>query len=148
MFDFYDASHKLQLFVHAVTLFDRYLSVKQVPLRMYVKVASACVYMTQYLYKRQVLASRVIVEASKKINKSLLHNNNIPEPNVTSRDLIDIVHDIFVCLNYDLYRITFDVLLARKGIPVDMTIVANVLINNVGPYENDVLLEKYVAMKY
>jgi hypothetical protein len=148
MFDFYDLSRKLQLFVHAVNIFDRYLSLKHVPLRKYVKLATTCAYMAQYVYKRQALTLRTVLESSKHLTKTLLHKNNINEPSAVSADVEELSNDILVTLSYDLYRITFDVLLAKQNLSVDMTIVANVLINNTGPYQNDGLLKKYVKMKY
>jgi serine/threonine protein kinase len=148
MFDFYDMSNKMPLFVHAVNIFDKYISLKDVALKDYVKVATTCVYVAQYIFKRQVLASVSVLIASSQLVKTLLHNNDIKEQNVTWEDIVDISDDILACFDFDLYRVTFDVLLLKRGIPVDMTVVANVLINNTGAYDNNMLINKYITMKY
>lgn len=148
MFDFYDMSKKIQLFVNAVNIFDRYLSIKNVLLKDYVKLATTCIYIAQYIHKRQVLTLSNVLTSANKLNKSLLHKNGMLEPNVTWSDIVNISDDILKSFEYDLYRITFDVVLLKSGISVDMTVVANVLINNTGAYNNDMLIKKYIMMKF
>ncbi len=148
MYDFYDSYKKLQLFVHAVILFDRFLAVQQVPLKDYVKLGATCIYLTQYIHKRSMFSSSAVITSSVKIVKTLLHNNNIDEPQVHWNDIVHTAYCIMFAFDYDLYRCTFDVLLLKQGIVVDMNVVVNVLINNVGPYDNEVLLKKYMSMKY
>ena len=148
MFDFYDMSKKIQLFVHAVNILDRYLSLKHVLLKDYVKLATTCVYVAQYLHKRQVFTVSHVLISGNQLNKSLLHKNGMHEPNITWYDIVRTSDDILKTFDYDLYRITFDVFLLKRGIPVDMTVVANVLINNTGAYNNDMLIRKYITMKY
>jgi hypothetical protein len=58
------------------------------------------------------------------------------------------VYNILFRFNYDLHRCTFDVLLAKTGVVIDMNVIVNVLINNTGAYDNEVLLKKYMSMKY
>lgn len=148
MFDFYDMTKKLQLFVHAVNIFDRYLSTKHVLLKDYVKLATTCVYIAQYMHKRQVLSVYNVMVHGNQLNNSLLHKNGMYESNVTWSDIVTISDDILKSFDYDLHRITFDVLLLKRGVSVDMTIVANILINNTGAYNNDMLIRKYITMKF
>jgi serine/threonine protein kinase len=147
MFDFYDISKKLQLFVHAVNVFDKYISKTHVPLKDYVKLATTCVYVVQYIHKRNVLTSTEVLMASSQLVRTLLHKNGSKEPTVPWQDVVNMSDNILTTFEYDLYRITFDVLLVKRGISIDMTVVANVLINNTGAYDNELLISKYVKMK-
>jgi hypothetical protein len=148
MFDFYDMSKKMQLFVHAVNIFDKYISIKHILLKDYVKLATTCVYITQYIHKRHMFSISHVLVSGNQLNKSLLHKNGMHEPIITWSDIVNISDDILKSFDYDLYRITFDVSLLKHGIPVDMTVVANVLINNTGAYNNDMLVKKYITMKF
>jgi serine/threonine protein kinase len=148
MFDFYDMTKKMQLFVHAVNIFDKYISMKHVPLKDYVKLATTCVYVAQYIHKRDVLRFSAILTASNQLVRTLLHKNDLKEPYVDWQDVVRMSDDILTSFEYDVYRQTFDVLLVKSGISVDMTVVANVLINNTGAYDNELLINKYMKMKY
>jgi hypothetical protein len=139
---------KMQLFVHAVNIFDKYISMKHVPLKDYVKLATTCVYVAQYIHKRDVLRFSAILTASNQLVRTLLHKNDLKEPYVDWQDVVRMSDDILTSFEYDVYRQTFDVLLVKSGISVDMTVVANVLINNTGAYDNELLINKYMKMKY
>jgi hypothetical protein len=95
-----------------------------------------------------MMTSAEVLMASNQLVKTLLHNNGLKEPNVDWQDIVNMSDDILTTFEYDVYRITFDVLLVKKGISVDMTIVANVLINNTGAYDNELLISKYIKMKF
>jgi serine/threonine protein kinase len=148
IFDFYDISKKMQLFVHAVNMFDKYISMKHVPLKDYVKLATTCVYLAQYIHKRDIFRYSSILAASNQLVRTLLHKNDLKEPFLDWQDIVCMSDNILTTFEYDVYRKTFDVLLVKRGIAVDMTVVANVLINNTGAYDNDMLINKYMKMKY
>jgi hypothetical protein len=88
------------------------------------------------------------VAASNQLVRTLLHKNDLKEPYVDWQDIVTMSDNILTTFEYDVYRKTFDVLLLKSGIAVDMTVVANVLINNTGAYDNAILLDKYMKMKY
>jgi serine/threonine protein kinase len=142
LFDFYMATKKGHLFVQAVNLFDRYCATSTtLTVQDLIKVIGACAYLAQYISKSNVLKIEFIVES--------LHtlSNDLRETPISANHINIVIEDMMSQLNFDLYFQTFEVLLAKKGVEINMSIVLNVLINHMGPYDNGMLLAKYIEYK-
>jgi hypothetical protein len=51
-------------------------------------------------------------------------------------------------MNYNIYRITFDVLLAKQDLQVDLHLILNIAMNTHGPYDNTDLVNQYIQLRY
>jgi hypothetical protein len=55
---------------------------------------------------------------------------------------------ILQSMNYNIYRITFDVLLAKQDLQVDLHLILNIAMNTHGPYDNTDLVNQYIQLRY
>jgi hypothetical protein len=142
MFEMYTKHGKLHLFTQAINVFDMYCSKVLVQLQDLPKIAAACLYIVQYISKNDRLRMNTIIYYVNKLNGFSTSSY------ITNNDINTIIDDILTTLNYNIYRQTFDLLLAKQGLQVDLCIVLNILINNIGPYDNASMLNHYISLKY
>jgi len=135
IFDMYFTFNRTHLFTHAVTLFDKYCAFRPVEIKDLLLVGLACAYIVQYIDKNKPVPINVFMDTLQWVSRAgfvqLPHLNNVME-------------DILFCCNYNIYSVTFDVLVAKNGESVDMVNVLDVMRTTLPPYNNSTLLKKYI----
>lgn len=140
MFDVYNATHKLQLLVHAVSLFDRYMAVEPVVTEDIVVVACSAAYLAQYMIKHE------FIDLQNLITSLSLLSPQVPSHCIQKTDVINCINHMFRRLHYKLYRKTFDVLICKEGIAVDFDIITETLFTVIPPYNNSKLINTYISL--
>lgn len=134
MFDAMFTFNKTHLFTHAVNLFDKYGAVKAVKRRDMITVGFVCVYLAQYIDKSKMIPINTLTSTL-----AWLSNANIPMSSINI-----IMEDIMFHCSQNMYTQTFDVQIAKAGETVDMVNVLDVLRETLPPYNNSILINKYV----
>lgn len=138
MFDIYNATGKLCIFVQAVNILDRYMASGDVVLQGdIVIVACAAAYIAQYALKEKHIDLSTIISSVSWISPAIPHHT------IYAADVNARMQRMLVKLDFDLYRKTFDTIIAKQGIEVDMETVLRILTSTVPPYDNAVLISSY-----
>lgn len=140
MFDLYNATGKLNIFVQAVSIFDRYMACDAVLPHDIVIVACASAYIAQYALKETSIDLVTMVSCLSWIAPVFTHQ---AFHTIYTSDIHARMQRMLLKLDYDLYRKTFDVIISKQGIQVEMDIVLNVLTHTLPPYNNAVLISAY-----
>lgn len=140
MFDVYNSTNKLQLLVHAVNIFDRYIAEEPVLCADIALVACSATYLSQYLISHDMIDIHTL------LNSLSLLSPTMPSSKIEVSDIVGCVNHIFHRLQYKLYCRTFDVLMAKEGVAVDFDIVSETLITQTPPYNNSKLINTYVSL--
>lgn len=135
VFDVCFTFNKTHIFTHAVTLFDKYCAIRPVEIKDLLLVGLACAYVVQYIDKHKPVPINVFLDTLQWVSRTgLIHVSH----------LNNVMEDIMFCCNYNIYSLTFDVLIAKSGESVDMVNVLDVMRATPPPYNNSTLLKKYV----
>lgn len=136
MFDALALINKLNIFVNAVHMFDRYCACVAVDVSNYYTVAISCIYLSQHIHKRNAHSVKCLID-------SLTFTLN-KQPNITVSATITTIEDILFNVRFDIYFQTFDVIVTKKHFGVDMNAVLKVLTSCPTPYNNDTLISLYM----
>jgi serine/threonine protein kinase len=137
MYNLYKNSGRLHLFVHAVGIFDRFLSKVYIVHYDYILVACAAVYIAQFISKNNIMLLMYIVDRTYKVQEQF-ENKRVDVAGVKLH-----IEMILVVLDYDLYHRTLDTLLASQNVKVNYSKVCQVLTDTLPPYNNMILLRNY-----
>lgn len=137
LFDLLSLVNKMYLFVHAVSLFDRYCSKVPCHHNEFPVIIGACAYIVQYVSRIQkmkiMFISSQLCDLTKKLTGCKLQHTEI----------IKMVEAILCKLDDGFYRTTFDVTLVKAGITINPHKLVEVMTNSVPPYDNAVLYKLY-----
>jgi serine/threonine protein kinase len=135
IFDIYIHFNKLNLFLHAVHIFDKYCSVKQIAVGELYLLGMACVYVAQYIEKPCIISLQTLIETLSWVTKQ----------SVTQNHLTKMIEDVVFHCSYSMYSQTVDVQISKTGEIVDMLLILDIMRNTLPPYNNNILVKKYVA---
>lgn len=137
-FDVFNMCNKLHIFSQAVNLLDRYCSLVQVHTRQMRQVAFACMFVSQHIAKRDALPLKRFMD--------VLHiATGINTRSVILVDEIyNTIENVIVKTGFDIYFQSFDVIIAKTSVEVDMPTVLRVLSSTIAPYNNAMLIDKYI----
>jgi hypothetical protein len=137
LFEMYKSTYKLPNFVHAVNLFDMFMAIETVEIDNFVFVICAVAYIAQYITRgMQQIDINVLVSSlslSLGVQTSIL---KVPEVNKA-------IESVLKRLDYSLYRVAFDVIIAKQDIVIDMNTVYKVMTSVSAPYDNAALVRRY-----
>jgi serine/threonine protein kinase len=136
LFDMYKATYKLPIFVHAVNLFDMFMAIETVEIDNFVFVMCAVAYIAQYITRGMQIDINVMVSnlsSSLGVQKSIMKVSEVNKA----------IESVLKRLDYNLYRVTFDVIIAKQNIVIDMNTVYKVMTSVSAPYDNAVLVRRY-----
>lgn len=137
LFDLYSLVNKMFLFVHAVSLFDRYCSKVPCHHSEFPVVIGACAYIAQYISRVKRIKSAFILNQLCDITKKM--SGTKPQ----NSEMTKMVETILTTLDDGMYRTTFDVTLVEAGININPHKLVEVMTNTVPPYDNTVLYRLY-----
>lgn len=137
LFEMYKATNKLSIFVHAVNLFDMFMATETVEIDNFVFVICAVAYIAQYITRgnRQIDINVLVsnLSLSLGVQTSIL---KVQEVNKA-------IESVLKRLDYSLYHVTFDVIVAKQDIVIDMNTVYKVMTSVSAPYDNAALVRRY-----
>jgi serine/threonine protein kinase len=138
IFDIYSSFNKLNLFLQAVHIFDKYCSVKIIDLNKVYIAGIASAYIAQYIEKSLPIPLATFVATLCWVS-----------PMVVSVGCItNIVEDILFCCSQTMYSQTFDVQIAKTGETVNMATILDIMMKTLPPYNNNMLVHEYITRKY
>ena len=138
IFDVYLNINKMHLLTHAVHLFDLYCSIKSIAIEDFEVVGFVCAYLAQYVDKKNATQINVFLET--------FHWISVQK--VSMATINHIMEDILFKCSYWIYTVPFDVQIARNSREVDMIYVHDILRDTVPPYNNRLLIKKYVDKQH
>lgn len=136
LFQMYKATNKLPIFVHAVNLFDMFMATEAVEIDNFVFVICAVAYIAQYITRGMQIDINVMVN---NLSLSLGVQTSILKVSEVNRA----IETVLKRLDYSLYHVPFDVIIAKQNIVVDMNTVYKVLTSVSAPYDNAALVRRY-----
>jgi serine/threonine protein kinase len=137
LFQMYKATDKLPIFVHAVNLFDMFMAIETVEIDNFVFVICAAAYIAQYITRgMQQIDINVLVSS---LSLSLGVQTSI----LKVQEVNKAIESVLKRLDYSLYRVTFDVIIAKQNIVIDMNTVYKVMTSVSAPYDNVALVRRY-----
>lgn len=136
LFQMYKATNKLPIFVHAVNLFDMFMATEAVEIDNFVFVICAVAYIAQYITRGMQIDINVMVN---NLSLSLGVQTSILKVSEVNRA----IETVLKRLDYSLYRVPFDVIIAKQNIVVDMNTVYKVMTSVSAPYDNAALVRRY-----
>jgi serine/threonine protein kinase len=134
MFDVLFTFNKTHVFTHAAHMLDKYGVVKAIPKNKMIDVGFVCAYLAQYIDKSKLVPIKTFMNTLGWLNHtsiSISHINTMME-------------DVMFHCSQNMYTQTFDVQIAKAGESVDMVNVLHVLRETLPPYNNSILINKYV----
>ena len=137
IFDIYSSFNKLNLFLQAVHIFDKYCSIKIVDINKLYIVGIASAYIAQYIEKNLPIPLTTFVATPKWVSPIV----------VSVESITYIVEDILFCCSSTLYSQTFDVQIAKTGQVVNMMTILDIMMETIPPYNNTILVKKYVSRR-
>jgi hypothetical protein len=138
MFDLLMICNKLGSFSFATQLFDKYLSIKISPSDDYALIAAACIYIAQIKFKYTPITVNSIV---KSVN-AFKHCCNIGVD-----DINNMILSIMRVFNYRIYLPTFEIMVLRHNLVIDMKKVLQTHLQLTPPYNNAELMRAYNQLK-
>lgn len=137
LFDLFTLVNKMHLFVHAISLFDRYCSKFACRHTEFPVIIGACAYIVQYLSRTKKMKVMFISNQLCDLAKRLLGCK------VQHTEVTRTVEFILTRLDDGFYRKTFDVILVDAGAAINPHKLVEVMINTIPPYDNTVLYDLY-----
>lgn len=137
LFDILSLANKMYLFVHAVSMFDRYCSKVPCHHTEFPVIMGACAYIVQYISRikkmKIMFISNQLCDMTKKLSGGKPQHAEITK----------MVETIINTLDDGFYRTTFDVSLVEAGITINPHKLVEVMTNTLPPYDNSVLYSLY-----
>lgn len=136
LFEMYKGTYKLPIFVHAVNLFDMFMALETVEIDNFVFGICAVAYIAQYITRGMQIDIGVMINnlsLSLGVQTTLLKVSEVNKA----------IESVLKRLDYNLYRVTFDVIIAKQDIVVDMNTVYKVMTSVSAPYDNAALVRRY-----
>lgn len=134
MFDLLFTFNKTHLFTQAAHLFDKYGAAKAIPKANMVVVGFVCAYLAQYIDKSRLVPIKTFMDTLRWTTHQA----------ITMSFINDTMEDIMFHCSYNMYTQAFDVQIAKASDVVDMVNVLDILRETIPPYNNSVLINKYV----
>lgn len=138
IFNIYSSFNKLNLFLQAVHIFDKYCSVKFIDLNKLYITGVASAYIAQYIEKSLPIPLATFSATLCWISPMA----------VSVGCITNIVEDIMFCCSQCMYSQTFDVQIVKTGEVVNMMTILDIIKKTLPPYNNNMLVKEYVSRKY
>lgn len=138
IFDIYSSFNKLNLFLQAVHIFDKYCSVKSLDISKFCIAGVASAYIAQYIEKSMPIPLAAFAATLQWVSSTI----------VSVKDITYIVEDILFCCSQTMYSQTFDVQIAKAGEVINMLTVLEIMKSTCPPYNNNMLVKEYIKRKY
>lgn len=134
VFDILFTFNKSHLFTHAAHMFDKYNAIKAVRKADMIIVGFVCAYLAQYIDKSKQVPVKNFLDTLRWCSNTAI-----------SMSLVNIImEDVMFHCSHNMYTQTFDVQIAKAGETVDMVNVLYVLRDTLPPYNNSILINKYI----